>query len=247
MRLDARGVRPALARRPAACSVEAGITPPVPSPTPRLRKVPAIMMKPVPGLTTMLLFGLATFLLTVSPGPGILYVVARSLAQGRRAGFASMFGIETGEVVWLAAAATGVAALLAASVTALTFLRFGGAAYLVFLGIQRWRETGAPIKPEPAPLGRVFAQGVVTQLLNPKVAVFFVAFLPQFLNPAEAVGPQVAVLGTLYIGIAIAVDASYVIAAAALSERFTRNAARQRRAGRFAAAGYVALGLAAAP
>ena len=153
------------------------------------------MMSPMPGLTTLLLFGLATFILTISPGPGVLYVTARSLAQGRRAGFASMFGIEAGEVVWIAAAATGVAAVLSASVSALTFLRFAGAAYLIFLGIQRWREAGAADTPEPAGSGRIFAQGFVTQLLNPKVAVFFVAFLPQFLNPAQPLGPQVAVLG----------------------------------------------------
>ena len=138
----------------------------------------------MPSLTTLILFALATFLLTVTPGPGVLYVTARSLAQGRKAGFASMFGIESGEVVWIAAAATGVAAVLSASVSALTFLRFAGAAYLIFLGVQRWREAGAAARPEPARLGRIFAQGFATQLLNPKVAVFFVAFLPQFLNPA---------------------------------------------------------------
>src|SRR5579864_724043 len=84
----------------------------------------------MPALTTLLLFALATFLLTVSPGPGVLYVVARSLSQGRKAGFASMFGIESGEVVWLAATATGLAALLATSAAALGVLRWAGAAYL---------------------------------------------------------------------------------------------------------------------
>jgi len=203
-------------------------------------------MNPVPSVATMLLFGLASFILTVSPGPGVLYVAARSLAQGRRAGFASMFGIESGEVVWIAAAATGIAAVLAASVSALTFLRFAGAAYLIFLGVQRWRDAGVSITPEPARLGRVFAQGFVTQLLNPKVAVFFVAFLPQFLNPAQPIGPQVGVLGAIYVGIAITVDASYVMSAAALSKRFAQSAAARRRTGRVAAAGYLALGLAAA-
>ena len=203
-------------------------------------------MSPMPGLTTILLFGLATFILTISPGPGVLYVTARSLAQGRRAGFASMFGIEAGELMWIAAAATGVAAVLSASVSALTFLRFAGAAYLIFLGIQRWRDAGVSEPPQPAGLGRVFAQGFVTQILNPKVAVFFVAFLPQFLNPVHPIAPQVAVLGAVYIGIAIAVDASYVMSAASLSSRFIASAAARRRTGRIAAASYVALGLAAA-
>ncbi|TME22354.1 MAG: LysE family translocator [Chloroflexi bacterium] len=197
-------------------------------------------------LTTVLLFALATFLLTVSPGPGVLYVTARSLAQGRRAGFASMFGIEFGEVVWIAAAATGVAALLSASVTALDALRFAGAAYLVYLGIQRWRQAGVVTAPLPAPLVRIFLQGFVTQLLNPKVAVFFIAFLPQFLNTAQPIAPQVMVLGAVYIVIAIAVDATYVLAAAAVSRRFMRSPVAQVRTGRVAAATYVALGLAAA-
>ena len=197
-------------------------------------------------MTTVLLFALATFLLTVSPGPGVLYVTARSLAQGRRAGFASMFGIEFGEVVWIAAAATGVAALLSASVTALDALRFAGAAYLVYLGIQRWRQAGVVTAPLPAPLGRIFFQGFVAQLLNPKVAVFFIAFLPQFLNTAQSIAPQVMVLGVVSIAIAIAVDATYVLAAAAVSRRFMRSRAAQARTGRVAAATYVALGLAAA-
>jgi len=191
----------------------------------------------MPAATTVLLFALATFLLTVSPGPGVLYVTARSLAQGRRAGFASMFGIEFGEMVWIAAAATGVAALLAASAAALDALRLGGAAYLIYLGIQRWRQVGHVQAPQPAPLGRIFVQGFVTQLLNPKVAVFFVAFMPQFLNTSHPIAPQV---------IAIVVDATYVLAAAAVSRRFMRSRVAQVRTGRVAAATYVALGLAAA-
>jgi len=194
----------------------------------------------------MLLFALATFLLTVTPGPGVLYVTARSVSQGRRAGFASMFGIEAGEVAWIIAAATGVAAVLSASTQALDVLRFGGAGYLVYLGIQRWREVERPATPEPARLSRVFIQGVVTQLVNPKVAVFFVAFLPQFLNPSEPIAPQVAFLGAVYVGVAVAVDTSYVLAASAVSARFMRSATAQRRSGRIAAGTYVALGLAAA-
>ena len=200
----------------------------------------------MPDTTRVALFALATFLLTVSPGPGVLYVTARSLTQGRRAGFASMFGIGFGEVVWLAAAATGVAALLSASVAALTVLRLAGAAYLIYLGIQRWRQVGAVDAPPPAPVGRIFVQGVVTQLLNPKVAVFFVAFLPQFLDTAQPIAPQVAVLGVVYVAIAIAVDVTYVLSASAVSRRFMRSRVAQVRTGRVAAATYVALGVAAA-
>jgi threonine/homoserine/homoserine lactone efflux protein len=200
----------------------------------------------VPSLTTFLLFALATFLLTVSPGPGVLYVTARSLSQGRAAGFASMFGIESGEVVWIAAAATGLAALLSTSTYALGILRWAGAAYLVYLGVQRWRQAEEPPSPRRAALPTIFAQGLVTQILNPKVAVFFVAFLPQFLNPAQPIPVQVAALGAVYVGIAVAVDTSYVLAASAISKRFLSSRTVQRRTGRVAAATYVALGVAAA-
>jgi threonine/homoserine/homoserine lactone efflux protein len=195
---------------------------------------------------TLVLFALATLLLTASPGPGVLYVTARSIAQGRRAGFASMFGIESGEVVWLAATATGLAALLAASVAALTILRFAGAAYLIYLGIQRWRHAEEIVTPGRERLGRIYVQGMVTQLVNPKVAVFFIAFLPQFLTPNEPIAPQVLVLGVVYIAVALAVDVTYVLSASAIGSRFLRSAIARRRAGRAAAATYVALGLTAA-
>jgi threonine/homoserine/homoserine lactone efflux protein len=200
----------------------------------------------MPSVTTVLLFALATLILTASPGPGVLYVAARSISQGRRGGFASMFGIESGEVLWIVAAATGVAALLAASSAALTSLRFAGAAYLIYLGIQRWRHVGAFVVPERAPVGRIFVQGAVTQLLNPKVAVFFVAFLPQFLNPSQPIAPQVLVLGIVYLAVALLVDTSYVMAASALSRRFLQRPAAQKQTARFAAVTYVALGVAAA-
>ena len=200
----------------------------------------------VPSPTTFALFALATFLLTVSPGPGVLYVTARTVSQGRAAGFASMFGIEAGELAWLAAAATGLAALLTASSAALEVLRWCGAAYLVYLGVQRWRHAEEPAEPRRAPLGRVFAQGLVTQLLNPKVSVFFVAFLPQFLNPAQPIAPQVAALGVVYIAVAVAVDVSYVLGAAAVAGRFLSSAAARQRTGRVAATTYMALGVAAA-
>lgn len=196
-------------------------------------------------MTTLALFALTTLLLTASPGPGVLYVVARCVSQGRKAGFASMFGIESGEVLWLVATATGIAALLAASVSALTFLRIAGAAYLIYLGVQRWRAPEIPPAPARARIGRIYLQGVVTQILNPKVAVFFIAFLPQFLNPAQPIGPQVAILGVVYVAFAVAVDVTYVLAASAVAKRFVNSRIAQRRSNRFAAATYFALGVAA--
>lgn len=199
----------------------------------------------MPSITTLLLFALATLILTVSPGPGVLYVSARSLAQGRRGGFASMAGIEAGEVLWILAAASGIAALLAASTAVLTLLRFAGAAYLIVLGIQRWRRVGAFVVPERASIGWIFVQGFVTQLLNPKVAVFFLAFLPQFVNPSQPILAQVLILGTVYMAIALMVDTSYVLTAAAVSRRFLQKPTAQKTTARLAAATYVGLGVAA--
>jgi threonine/homoserine/homoserine lactone efflux protein len=157
-----------------------------------------------------------------------------------------MFGIESGEMVWIAAAATGIAALIEASSGALTLLRFGGAAYLIYLGVRRWRQVEPFGSAQPASLARVFAQGFLTQILNPKVAVFFVAFLPLFVDPSMAVLPQVLVLGAVYVAVALVVDSSYVLGLAALSRRWMSSRTAQRRSGRFAAGTYVALGVAAA-
>jgi threonine/homoserine/homoserine lactone efflux protein len=199
----------------------------------------------MPTLMTLFLFAVATLVLTATPGPGVLYLVARSVAQGRRAGFVSMLGIESGEVVWIAAAATGLSAVLAASTTALDVLRFAGAAYLIVLGINRWRQVGTLAVPEPAAAGRIFGQGVITQILNPKVAVFFVAFLPQFLNTAHPIAPQVAVLGILYIAIALAIDSTYVVTSTAISRRLLNSRVAQTRLARGSAATYVLIGLGA--
>ena len=182
----------------------------------------------MPAVTTLLLFALATFLLTVSPGPGVLYVTARSLAQGRRAGFASMFGIELGEVVWIAAAATGVAALLSASAATLEGLRLAGAGYLVYLGIQRWRQVGSVRVPQPAPLGRIFVQGCVTQLLNPKVAVFFVAFLPQFISPAAPVSTQLWILAVTFVVMATINATLYALFAVSATKLLSSPRAQRR-------------------
>jgi len=204
------------------------------------------MISGVPTVTTIALFALTTAILTASPGPGILYLVARTGGQGRRAGFASMAGIESGEVVWLVATATGVAAILSASEDAIGVLRVAGAAYLMYLGVQRWRGAERIERPRPDRLSRIYAQGVVTQILNPKVAVFFIAFLPQFITTSQPVFEQVAVLGAVYIAIAVVVDTTYVLAAHTLLSRLLRGRVAQRRADRFAAVTYLALGVAAA-
>jgi threonine/homoserine/homoserine lactone efflux protein len=205
-------------------------------------------------VTTLLVFAGVTALLVVTPGPGVLYIVSRSVDQGRRAGIVSMLAIESAEVVYVLAAAVGVSALIATSATALDALRYGGAAYLIVLGVRRWRAGPGPNDPEgtpdtarTGPSGRrVFAQGFVVQLLNPKIAVFFIAYFPQFVDPHHAAAPQVLLLGVVYIAIAVVFDAIWVVVSSGLARRLTRSRQARRAIARFSALTYVGLGLLAA-
>ena len=134
------------------------------------------------------------------PGPAVVYVVARSVEGGRPAGIVSVLGVELGTLVHVAFAAAGLSAILASSATAFSVVKWLGVAYLIWLGLQRLLardENGdAPPDVRPEPLARVFGQSVVVQVLNPKVALFFLAFLPQFVDPSRgAAWTQVVVLG----------------------------------------------------
>ena len=196
---------------------------------------------PSPGLLAV--FALATFVLTVTPGPGVLYVVGRSVGGGRRAGLASMLGIESGEAVYIAGAALGITALLAAAPVALSVLRYGGAAYLLFLGVRAWRRRDAEdTEREPSGAGHwgAYGRGLVVQLLNPKVAIFFLAFFPQFVRPGQPAALQVAVLGLVYLAIAVTVDGCYVLLASWLAWLSGTERA-QRRLARFTALTYFLL------
>src|SRR6266702_4545817 len=211
----------------------------------------------MPSPALLAVFALATFVLTATPGPGVLYVVGRSVGGGRRSGLASMLGIETGEAVYIAGAALGITALLATSATALSVLRYAGAAYLVVLGIRAWRDgtldaapaTGADGEGEGGAVGGghwgAYGRGLVVQLLNPKVAVFFVAYFPQFVRPGQPVAPQVALLGAVYLAIAVGTDACYVLLASWLADRLARTTRARRRRSRFSALMYFALAAAA--
>jgi threonine/homoserine/homoserine lactone efflux protein len=205
----------------------------------------------VPSPATLLVFVGATAALVATPGPGVLYVVGRSIDQGRRAGLVSMFAIETAEVVYVLAAAIGVTALLATSAAALDTLRYGGAAYLIVLGVRRWRAAAdgeEPVDQPPVVASgrRVFAHGFVVQLLNPKVAVFFLAYFPQFIDPHAAVLPQVLMLGAMYVAIAVACDAVWVLVSSGLARRLARSARARRVMARSSAVTYIGLGLFAA-
>jgi len=203
----------------------------------------------MPGIRLLVVFALATLVLTVIPGPGVLYVVGRSVGGGRRSGFASMFGIETGEAVYIAGAALGITALLAASPVALSVLRYSGAAYLVFLGIRAWRHDGHDADRVGEPSARrhwgAFGRGLIVQLLNPKVAVFFLAYFPQFIRSGEPVAPQVLLLGAVYLAIAVATDTGYVLLASWLADRLAGSERAQRRRARISALTYLLLAAAA--
>jgi len=184
----------------------------------------------VPSAAALAVFAVATFVLTATPGPGVIYVVGRAVSAGRRAGLASMLGIETGEAVYIAGAALGLTALLATSATALSVLRFAGAGYLILLGIRALRQVdeGPAVEQERGGHWGAFGRGLVVQLLNPKVAVFFVAYFPQFIRPGQPVAPQVLVLGAIYLAIAVITDSSYVLLAAWLTDRLGPRLRRRR-------------------
>jgi threonine/homoserine/homoserine lactone efflux protein len=173
----------------------------------------------MPEPSTLALFAVAAVTLLVIPGPAVLYIVTRSVDQGRAAGLASVCGVHVGTLVHVAAAALGLSALLVSSATAYDTVRWLGAAYLVWLGVRRllardddlaaagsgYRRTG---------LGRIFAQGVVVNVLNPKTALFFFAFLPQFVDTSRGSVPfQVVVFGVAFVVLGLLSDGAYAVAA----------------------------------
>jgi threonine/homoserine/homoserine lactone efflux protein len=198
----------------------------------------------VPEPSTLSLFALSALALVAVPGPNLIYIVTRSIDQGRGAGVASALGVETATLVHIAAAAVGLSAALASSATAFTVVKYAGAAYLIFLAIRALREHGAegPAERAPAAGGRVYAEGFVVNLLNPKVALFFLAFLPQFVDPdAGAAWSQVLVLGALLATIGLTIDLLYALAAGSLGALVRGSPAVARWRGRMAGGIYLAL------
>lgn len=167
--------------------------------------------------TTLLAFVAAALVLLLTPGPGVMYVVTRSVSQGQRAGLVSVLGLATGALVHVLAAAAGLSVVVATSATAFTFVKLAGAAYLVYLGIRTLRASRpAALSPvHEAPMRRIFIDGVVVSTFNPKIAIFFLAFLPQFVRPGGAPVPvQLLVLGGTYVALAILTDGLYALVAA---------------------------------
>jgi threonine/homoserine/homoserine lactone efflux protein len=196
--------------------------------------------------TLLATFGLASLVLAATPGPGVLYIVTRTLAQGRRAGLASVAGVALGNLGNATGASLGLAAMLAVSTLALSVVKFAGAAYLVWLGVNALRQTNDVDAPAPldAPRpGRIMRDGFVVALLNPKTALFFAAFLPQFIDPAGLAGLQSTLFGVAFVAIAACTDTSYVLAAGAVGPALVALG-RVRTLGRYATAGvYLGLGV----
>ena len=192
-------------------------------------------------------FALATLLLNLTPGPDMMYVIARSLGQGRRAGIVSALGIGAGCLVHTFAAALGIVALLRSWPFAFRILRYAGGAYLVYLGIRLLVSPRPGTLPGeatvPASLGTIFRQGVVTNVLNPKVAIFFLAFLPQFVVPSRgAIAWQMTALG-IYFDVSGTLVNLGVACVAGAAGNFLKSSGRMVLAQRSSGSVCVVLGL----
>src|SRR6201987_2657147 len=179
----------------------------------------------MPSPSAFALFCLASVALAVVPGPAVNYIVIHSVDKGRRAGIAAAAGVASGGLVHVAAATVGLSALIASSATAFTTVKLVGAVFLIGVGIRRIVTKDETFtEPQPAPLQKIWAQGVVVNILNPKTALFFLAFLPQFVDPnAGAIWTQVAILGSLFALIAFTSDVTYALLADAPASRRRRG------------------------
>jgi len=199
----------------------------------------------MPDLSVLIGFVAAALVVLVTPGPGVLYVVARSLSQGQRAGIISVLGLSSGALVHVAAATLGLSAILLTSAAAFTIVKLLGAGYLIYLGIRTLLTRAALSNADTTPprsLSRLFVDGFVISVLNPKIAVFFLAFLPQFVQPdAGPVARQVMLLGLIYVGLALVTDGTYALVAGR-ARHWMRGRIVQGRAPQYAT-GAVYLGL----
>jgi threonine/homoserine/homoserine lactone efflux protein len=196
---------------------------------------------------TIAVFAAATVALVVVPGPNVIYVLTQSVAHGRRAGIASVAGIAAGASVHVLAAAVGLSSLLVSSALAFNVVKYAGAAYLVYLGVRRLLgkdSAVAFVDAPPKPLRRLARDGFVVSVLNPKVALFFFAFLPQFVDPALGrVWLQILVLGALFVGVGVASDAVYALLGGTFGGVLRRSRAYVRFERYVTGAVFVALGV----
>jgi len=197
--------------------------------------------------STQLYFFLgAALALLLVPGPAVLYITARSANQGRLAGLVSVLAIESANFLQAVAATLGLSAILLSSALAFDVVKYLGAAYLIYLGVRKLltrQETEAEeIKPES--LSQIYWQGFAINMLNPKTALFYFAFLPQFVDPARGnVTGQTLMLGALFVGMAFITDSLYALLASSLADRLRGNQRFQKGQRYFAGLVYVGLGI----
>jgi threonine/homoserine/homoserine lactone efflux protein len=204
----------------------------------------------MPTLHTFWVFAAAALALAVVPGPAVMYIVTRSIDQGRAAGLASVAGVATGGLVHVVAAAAGISVILVRSATAFEAVKLAGAAYLVVIGVRKLLSPAEPLAETHEArrtLARTYRQGFVVNVLNPKTALFFLALLPQFIDPDR--GPaavQSVLLGLTFVAIAASSDAAYALAASVVSGRLRGNTNVARLLHKTSGAVYVCLGALAA-
>jgi threonine/homoserine/homoserine lactone efflux protein len=198
-------------------------------------------------LSQVAIFIAGAFIIIVIPGPNIFYLIARSIHQDRMAGFVSVLGIETATLVHICAATLGLTSLLLASNAAFTFIKYAGAAYLIYLGvrklIERQEEQPETVRTTEG-FQRIFIQGFIVNLLNPKTAMFFLAFLPQFVDPGYGNATvQILTFGAILVLLAISVETVYVLLSSQL-RTWLIGGRRFRNSRRYLAGGaYIGLGL----
>ena len=201
----------------------------------------------MPDPSRLALFVGAALLLLVVPGPSVLYIVTQSVSHGRRAGIASVAGITTGTLVHIAAATVGLSALLASSAVAFDVVKYLGAAYLIVIGVRRlagFERAQEERARGTRDLGRLYRQGIVVNTLNPKTALFFLAFLPQFVDTDRgAVWSQVVTLGLVFVALGLVSDSLYALAGDAVGSMLRRHTTAMRR---ISGSIYVGLGAVAA-
>ncbi len=196
----------------------------------------------MPDPSTLMLFAGASLALLAVPGPAVIYVVMRSVDQGRRAGMVSVLGVETATFAYALAAAVGLTGLIAASEIGFTIVKYAGAAYLVFLGVRKLLERDEPQEAVAEARSRLYVKGMLVQALNPKIAVFFLAFLPQFADSAFGL----LVLGTIFTLLAVLSDGAYVLLAGGVAGRLRTSRRARRGLAKLSGGVYIGLGVAAA-
>lgn len=199
----------------------------------------------MPSVHSFGLFFTAALILAVTPGPGIFYVLTRSLSGGRRDGVASSFGTAVGGLAHVLAAALGLSAILATSALAFSIIKWIGAAYLIYLGIRMLMNQNVHVPDESlshTTTQRIFMQGVTTEVLNPKTALFFLAFLPQFISPHGPIVLQFLLLGSISVFLNTSVDLVVATFAGPIGQRLKDSFRFRRGQSLFSGCALIALG-----